>query len=76
MTLGSSLSSTDNPTSLQHKTIMKKLLLLLIATLMYATALAEGTVKEEIDLSAMPQGVYAVTYIAGDNVIGTVKFTR
>lgn len=38
--------------------------------------LAEGVVKEEIDLSAMPQGVYAVTYIAGDNVIGTVKFTR
>lgn len=38
--------------------------------------LAEGAVKEEIDLSAMPQGVYAVTYIAGDNVIGIVKFTR
>lgn len=38
--------------------------------------LAEGAVKEEIDLSALPQGVYAVTYIAGDNVIGTVKFTR
>ena len=38
--------------------------------------LAEGAVKEEIDLSAMPQGVYAVTYIAGDNVTGTVKFTR
>ena len=38
--------------------------------------LAEGAVKEEIDLSAMPQGVYAVTYIAGDNVMGTVKFTR
>jgi len=38
--------------------------------------LDEGAVKEEIDLSAMPQGVYAVTYIAGDNVIGTVKFTR
>ena len=55
---------------------MKKLLLLLISTLMYATALAEGAVKEEIDLSAMPQGVYAVTYIAGDNVTGTVKFTR
>ena len=76
MTLGSSLSSTDNSTSLQHKTIMKKLLLLLIATLMCVTALAEGVVKEEIDLSAMPQGVYAVTYIAGDNVTGTVKFTR
>lgn len=55
---------------------MKKLLLLLISTLMYATALAEGTVKEEIAHSEMPQGVYAVTYIAGDKVIGTVKFTR
>ncbi len=55
---------------------MKKLLLLLIATLMYATALAEGTVKEEISHSEMPQGVYAVTYIAGDNVTGIVKFTR
>ncbi len=38
--------------------------------------LAEGAVKEEIDLSTMPQGVYAVTYIAGENVVGTVKFTR
>ena len=55
---------------------MKKLLLLLIATLMCVTALAEGAVKEEIDLSALPQGVYAVIYIAGENVIGTVKFTR